>query len=465
MTGQVLLVVSVGIPWVLAAVLALLDGRKRWVGLLAAAGLGAGLVSLAWLTSVVLREGPVSTVAGGWPANVGITLRADALGLAFALVCVGVILASLLYELALGVRWRTFPAVVLLVAAGLTGLFLTGDAFNFYVFFEISMTASFALVSYREGDSQVRAAFIFTVVNLLGSVLFLIGVASLYTVTGSLDMRVIGERTDALDPASVVAIAALIFAAFCLKLGLFPFHFWLPAVYVGSHASVAAILSGALANIGGYGLLRFGGDVLPRELQFGSSAMLVLGTASIIYGAVQAISRRDTSEVMAYSAIGQVGYVLLALGVGGPVGFTAAVLYSVVNSLNKGVVFLASGLRGPLVGGAFAVGAFSIAGVPPAAGFVGKVAVFKAALAQGSLPVSLALVALIFFGGALSFLYSFQVYQRRFVRPGEEGKPSPRAARFLVVALATLLVLLGLWPEPLVYLSEAAASTLIGGPR
>ena len=465
MTGQVLLVVSVGIPWVLAAVLALLDGRKRWVGLLAAAGLGAGLVSLAWLTSVVLREGPVSTVAGGWHANVGITLRADALGLAFALVCVGVILASLLYELALGVRWRTFPAVVLLVAAGLTGLFLTGDAFNFYVFFEISMTASFALVSYREGDSQVRAAFIFTVVNLLGSVLFLIGVASLYTVTGSLDMRVIGERTDALDPASVVAIAALIFAAFCLKLGLFPFHFWLPAVYVGSHASVAAILSGALANIGGYGLLRFGGDVLPRELQFGSSAMLVLGTASIIYGAVQAISRRDTSEVMAYSAIGQVGYVLLALGVGGPVGFTAAVLYSVVNSLNKGVVFLASGLRGPLVGGAFAVGAFSIAGVPPAAGFVGKVAVFKAALAQGSLPVSLALVALIFFGGALSFLYSFQVYQRRFVRPGEEGKPSPRAARFLVVALATLLVLLGLWPEPLVYLSEDAASVLVGGPR
>jgi multicomponent Na+:H+ antiporter subunit D len=465
MTGQVLLVVSVGIPWVLAAVLALLDGRKRWVGLLAAAGLGAGLVSLAWLTSVVLREGPVSTVAGGWPANVGITLRADALGLAFALVCVGVILASLLYELALGVRWRTFPAVVLLVAAGLTGLFLTGDAFNFYVFFEISMTASFALTSYREGDSQVRAAFIFTVVNLLGSVLFLIGVASLYTVTGSLDMRVIGERTDALDPASVVAIAALIFAAFCLKLGLFPFHFWLPAVYVGSHASVAAILSGALANIGGYGLLRFGGDVLPRELQFGSSAMLVLGTASIIYGAVQAISRRDTSEVMAYSAIGQVGYVLLALGVGGPVGFTAAVLYSVVNSLNKGVVFLASGLRGRLVGGTFAVGAFSIAGVPPAAGFVGKVAVFKAALAQGSLPVSLALVALIFFGGALSFLYSFQVYQRRFVRPGEEGKPSPRAARFLVVALATLLVLLGLWPEPLVYLSEAAASVLVGGPR
>jgi multicomponent Na+:H+ antiporter subunit D len=462
-TSQVLLVLPVGIPWVLAAVLALLDGRRRWVGLLAAAGLGAGFVSLVWLAFVVLTEGPITTVAGGWPENVGISLRADALGVVFALVCIGIILVSLLYELPLGVRWRAFPALVLLVAAGLTGLFLTGDAFNFYVFFEISMTASFVLTGYREEDYQVRGAFVFAVVNLLGSVLFLIGIAALYSITGSLDMRVIAERTDVLEPSSVIGIAALIFAAFCLKLGLFPFHFWLPAVYVGSHAPVAAILSGALANIGSYGLLRFGGGILPRELEFGSTAVLVLGTASIIYGALQAISRRDTSEVMAYSAIGQVGYVLLALGVGGPAGYAAAVLYSVVNSLNKGVVFLAAGLRGPLVGGAFAVGAFSIAGVPPAAGFVGKIAVFKAAIAEDSLPVSLALVGLIFLGGALSFLYSFQVYQRRFMKPGSEGKPSPRAARWLVVALAALVVLLGLWPEPLVYLSEAAADVLVGG--
>ncbi len=462
--SQVLLVLPAGIPWVLAALLALLDGRRRWIGLLAAAGLGATFVSLVWLAFAVLREGPLETVAGGWPEGVGITLRADPLGVTFAAVSVGVILVSLLYEVSLGVRWRTFPALVLLVAAGLNGLFLTGDAFNFYVFFEISMTASFILAGYREEDYQVRGAFIFAVVNLLGSVVFLIGIAALYSITGSLDMRVIAERTDVLDPSSVIVIAAVIFAAFCLKLGLFPFHFWLPAVYVGSHAPVAAILSGALANIGSYGLLRFGAGILPRELEFGSVVVIVLGSASIIYGALQAISRRDTSEVMAYSAIGQVGYVILAIGIGGPVGYTAAVLYSVVNSLNKGVVFLAAGLRGPLVGGAFAVGAFSIAGVPPAAGFVGKIAVFKAAVAEGSLFASLALVALIFVGSALSFLYSFQVYQRRFIAPQENpGKPSPLAARLLVVALAALVVLLGLWPEPLVALSEAAADVLSSG--
>ena len=465
-TGQVLLVLPIGIPWVLAAVLALLDGRRRWVGILAAAGLGAGFVSLVWLAFVVVREGPVEMVAGGWPEGVGITLRADPLSVTFALVSVAVILISLLYEVALGVRWHVFPALVMLVAAGLSGLFLTGDVFNFYVFFEISMVASFVLAGYREEDYQVRAAFVFAVVNLLGSTVFLGGVAALYGITGSLDMRQIAERVDTLDPGGVIIIGAVIFAAFSLKLGLFPFHFWLPAVYVGSHAPVAAILSGALANIGGYGLLRFGAGILPRELELGSVAVLILGSASIIYGALQAISRRDASEVMAYSAIGQVGYVILAIGIGGPMGYAAAVLYSVVNSLNKGVVFLAAGLRGPLVGGAFAVGAFSIAGVPPAAGFVGKIAVFKAAIAAGSLSVSLALVALILVGSALSFLYSFQVYQRRFMKPRSPAEASdkadPPAARWLVVALAALVVLVGLWPGPLVTLSEAAAAVLAG---
>lgn len=461
-TNHVLVVLPVAIPWVLAAVLALLNGRRRWIGLLAAAGLGTCFASLVWLATSVLREGTVTTIAGGWTEGAGILLRADALGVIFALVSVAVILIALLYEISLGVRWRLFPALLLLITAGLNGLFLAGDAFNFYVFFEIAMTASFILTGYREEDHQMRAAFIFAVVNLLGSVIFLAGIAALYTITGSLDMTVITARAQLLDPGGVIIIGAAIFAAFCLKLGLFPFHFWLPAVYVGSHAAVAAILSGALANIGSYGLLRFGAGILPRELKLGSGAVLILGTMSIVYGALQAVSRRNTSEVLAYSAIGQVGYVILALGIGGPVGYTAAILYSVVNALNKGVLFLAAGLRGPLVSVAFAIGAFSVAGVPPAAGFLGKLAVFKAGIAADTLAVSLALVALIFLGGALSFLYSFQIYQRRFMASNDKVEPSPLAARIVVTGLATLLLIVGIFPEPLVLFSETAAGVLTG---
>ncbi len=461
-----LVVLPAGIPWVLAALVALLDGRRPRVGWLAVAGLGASLASLIWLTLRTLSEGPIQTVAGGWPAEIGIALRADALGTTFAAVSVGVIMVSLVYEVLAGVRSRTFPALVLFLAAGLSGLFLTGDVFNFYVFFEISMTAAYVLTGYREQDYQVRAAFIFAIVNLLGSVLFLIGAAALYHVTGSLNMQVVADRIGAVAPGSSIVIAAVIFVAFCLKLGLFPFHFWLPAVYVGSHAPVAAILSGALANIGSYGLLRFGAGILPGGLEFAGVVVLVLGISSIIYGALQAIGRHATNEVMAYSAIGQAGYILIALAIGGPVGYAAAVIYAVMNSMNKALVFLASGLRGPLAGAAFAVGAFSIAGVPPAVGFVGKLALFKASIGVAGSVGSAALIALIFFGSALSFLYSFQVYQRAYLKPerSEKGKPSPMAARVLAIMLAALVILAGLWPEPLLVLGEGAAAVLMGGP-
>ncbi len=464
-----MLVLSVGIPWVFAAALALLDGRRPWVGWLAAAGLGMSFVSLVALGVLVLREGPVEMVAGGWPAGVGIVLRADILGIVFAAVSVGVILASLVYEVPIGVRSRTFPALLLFVAAGLSGLFLTGDIFNFYVFFEVSMTAAFVLAGYRERDYQVRGAFIFAIVNLLGSVVFLIAVAALYNVTGTLEMASVAERVSRVSPNSMITIAVAIFVAFSLKLGLFPFHFWLPAVYIGSNPPVAAILSGALANIGSYGLLRFGGSILSKELELGMTAVLVLGSASIIYGALQAVSRREKTEVLAYSAIGQVGYVLLALGIGGPVGFAAAVIYAVTNSLNKVLLFLVAGLRGPLVGASFAVGAFSLTGIPPAVGFVGKVAVFKAALAAGGTGEAAVLVAVIFLGGALSFVYAFQLYQRAFlawepVGGYRQGKTSPRAARALVVTLAVLVLAMGLWPEPLLVLGEGAAAALAESP-
>lgn len=464
MTDAALISLPVGIPWVFAALMALLDGRKRWVGVLAATGLGLGLIFLTILAAVVLRSGPVEMTGGGWPIDVGITLRADALGITFALASGVIIFIALLYEVALGVHWRAFPALALFIAAGLTGLFLTGDTFNFYVFFEIAMTAAFILTGYRETDDQVRGAFIFALVNLIGSVLFLSGVAALYSVTGSLDMTVVAERVGLLESRSVIAIAAIIFAAFCLKLGLFPFHFWLPTVYVGSHAPVAAILSGALANIGAYGLLRFGGDILPREFGFGAPVIILMGAASVLYGSLQAVSRRNATEVLAYSAIGQAGYVLIALGIGGPAGYAAAILYAVLNSLTKGAMFLATGIRGSVAGIAFAVGALSVCGVPPLAGFLGKFAIFQATTSLPSRTATLALVVLVFVGSALSFIYSFQVYQRRFLKPAEGFQaPPPLLTRAVVIALAVLLVGLGIWPEPLIALSQTAAAVLSAG--
>jgi len=450
-----MLAAGLGVTWLAAAVLAALDGRRRWVGWLGVTALAAALGAVVLLGFEVLQDGPVAMVPGGWPAEVGIRLRADALGVLFAALSLAVLLAALSYEVIHGVDSRTFPAVVLFMAAGLTGLFLTGDVFSFYVFFEISMISAYVLTAYGEAR-QAGAAFVFAVVNLLGSFLFLIGVASLYHVTGTLEMGAIATRMAEVQANTAILIAVTVFVAFSVKLGLFPFHFWLPAVYIGSRPATATILSGALANIGSYGVLRFGADVLSAELRFGATVILVLGAASIVYGALQAVSRRSAGEVLAYSTIGQVGYVLVALGIGGPIGFGAAVLYAVVNALNKTLLFLANGLRGWLVGGAFAIGAFSVVGVPPTAGFFGKVALFQAGIEARSG----VLVGLVFLGGALSFLYMFQIYQHDFWRGERTEEPSTPGNRALVAGLAAMVVALGLWPEPLLAMSSAAAETL-----
>ena len=392
-----------------------------------------------------------------WPPGVGITLRADALGVLFALLSVLVVLAATIHEVAGGVRERPFPGLVVLLAAGLTGLFLTADLFNFYVFFELALTASYVLATYGGSRQALGAALVFTAVNLLGTFVFLISVAGVYHVTGTLGMAQIGQRMNDVDPNAALILAVGFFVAFSVKLGLFPFHFWLPTVYTGARPAVAAILSGGLANIGAYGLLRFGVILLPRELQLAAPALIAIGGASILYGGILAISRSSTSEVLAYSAIGQVGYVLVAIGVGGPVGFAAAILYTVVNSLNKTLLFLTGAMRGAFVGAVFAIGALSVAGVPPAVGFIGKLELFSAVADR---PI---LLALLFLGSALSFIYVFQVYQLDFWRTERTGRASRWPQQAVLLVLAVLILGTGLWPEPLLLITDAAAEALIGG--
>jgi multicomponent Na+:H+ antiporter subunit D len=456
------LALALFVPWAAGAVLVALDGRRRIVGWLAVGTLAGQIAALVSLGVQVLPGRAVQTVTGGWPADVGIVLRADSLGVMFALVSGVMLLAAAVQSVLEGVQDRTFPGLVLLLATGLNGLFLTGDMFNFYVFFEIAMTAAYVLTTYGGGRRELSAALVFAAVNLLGSSVFLLAIAGVYRVTATLAMDSIALRMADAEPNAAILIAVGFFIAFGVKLGLFPFHFWLPTVYTGARPAVAAILSGALANIGAYGLIRFGAGLLPKELELGATALILIGCASIVYGGVLAISRRDPAETLAYSAIGQVGYVLVALGVGGPVGLAAAVLYALVNSLNKTMLFLAVGVRGPLISAVFALGALSVAGMPPAVGFLGKLALVH----TGIVARSPALVALLVAGSALSFVYMFQMYQHEFWRTTGPGHASRWPLQLLPAMLAVLVLAAGLWPEPLLALSRDAAALLSrGGDR
>ena len=451
------LAVSLLVPWAAGILLVLLDGRRRLVGWLSVAALSGNLAALAVLATSVLAEGPVAVTSGRWPPGVGITLRADALGALFALLSALPLLAAMLHEVLDGVRDRVFPGLVVLLAAGLTGVFLTGDLFNFYVFFELAMTASYLLATYGGTRRELGAALVFATVNLLGTFVFLLSVAGVYHVTGTLDMAAIAVRMTDVEPSAAVLIAVGFFVAFSVKLGLFPFHFWLPTVYTGARPAVAAILSGGLANIGAYGLLRFGAELLPRELALAATPLIIIGCASILYGGVLAVSRRTAGETLAYSAIGQVGYVLVAIGVGGAVGLAAAVLYTVVNALNKTLLFLSAQMRGALVGAVFVLGALSVAGMPPLAGFVGKLELFRAA---GTNP---ALLGVLFLGSALSFVYVLQIYQYDFWRGGRTGPVSGLPQQAVVAGLAVVVLAAGVWPEPLLAVGHDAAQVLAGG--
>ncbi len=447
------------VPWAAGIALIVLDGRRRIVGWAAVAAGAATAILVAALAREVLVAGPVGFTTGSWPQGVGIALRADALGITFAMLSIAMLGAALVHEVLGGVHDREFPGLVLLLATGLIGAFLTADLFNFYVFFELALAASYVLATYGRTPRALGAGLVFTAVNVVGTFVFLLSVASVYHVTGSLDMTKIAERMAVADPNASILIAVGFFVAFGVKLGLFPFHFWLPTVYTGSRPAIAAILSGAVANIGAYGLLRFGGELLPRELELAAGALIVVGAASIVYGGVLAISRVTAGEMLAYSAIGQIGYVLVAIGIGGPVGFGAAILYSIVNAANKTMLFLTAGARGALIAAVFALGALSIAGVPPAAGFIGKLELFRAVAAN---PV---LVGLFLLGSLLSFVYAFQIYQFEHWREDAPMVSSGWRAQAVPVVLGGMVLAIGVWPEPLLALSTAAAQVLAGPAR
>lgn len=442
------LVLPLAIPWVLAPALALVDGRRRGVVALAAAGLVAVVAALAALLPAALSGAPAEVVTGGWPQGIGIRLRADALTLAFALPTAALLLAAMLHA-AGRPGTRSLPALVLFLAAGETGLFLAGDAFTFYVFFEVAMAAAFAISATGGTRAQIRAGFVFTVVNALGSAVLLVAIATIYVAAGTLDMELAREALHAAPGGVRAGIAALILVALGLKLGLLPFHHWVPLVYRCALPAVAAILAGPLVSVATYGLVRFGAGVLPGELARAAPLLAVLGAATLLYGALAAVTRGSPVEALAWTSIAEPGYVLVALAAGTAAGNAAAVLYAIVISAEKTLLFLASGSRGPVASASWAVGAFSVAGIPPTPGFAAKLALLAALLAAGRPLLAGVVVA----SAGMVLVALFRTYPRAF-----RGEPEPAGARARAVALAlaAALVLAGLVPGPILQLSRAA---------
>jgi multicomponent Na+:H+ antiporter subunit D len=443
--------------WLSAIAFCLLDGTRRSVGLLALfvllATLGVDvLLALDAASGQVLED-----VTGRWSAGVGIRLHVDALSALFALCATLVLVAVLTHELVAGVKARVFPSLILFLAAGLHGLFFTGDAFNFYVFFELSMVSAFALAAYGHDPAALRATWVFVMANLVGSVLLLVSITSLYDLTGTLDLVHMAERADLLEGTQLLVPGALLFAALALKLGLFPFHAWLPPVYRDTRPAVAAAFAGALSLVGSYGLLRLGLGVFRTELVAAGPLLTGLGAASVLYGTLLGLHRYRPAEAVAYAAIAHAGYLMIAVGIGGPTGVIAALWLTVAGALDKSALFLS--LETPGSAGRFAhiVAAMSSVGIPLTAGFLGKLYLVRAVALDEQWVALVAVIA----AGAMSIPLLFRAYDL-LSGPSRDALPHRwRAA--ISVGLAAVLLFIGVVPAPLTSLMHAAAAAL-GAP-
>ncbi len=444
--------------WFVGAALLIADGRRPYAIGVALTTFAAVFVGDVFLLVEQMRGAPVyEAVTGGWPAGIGIRLHADRMALLFAAVVTLVLGGVLVHEARSGIVSRPFPALLLLLGAGLHGAFLTGDLFNFYVFFELSIVASFGLAAYGYGKAEIRATFIYVAINLFGSVLFLTGIAVLYQARGTLDLEQLAAPTIESERVPAMLAGALVFSALVLKLGLFPFHGWVPVLYSHARPAVAAAMSGALVNLGAYGLLRIGWTALADVRASAGGLLVALGLVAVLYGALLAIRRRRAEEVAAYAAIAHAGYVVLAIGVAGEAGVAAALLVVVSGSIDKAAMFLALE-TGPAARDLVAlVSAGSAAGLPPTAGFIAKVLLFRATLQA---PAPGLATAVFVVASVLSLAAAL-----RFIRVAARAVPNPRAVGAVPLVLAGLSLAVGIWPEPVVRLATEIANELIGGAR
>lgn len=462
----------------------LLGHRTRHQGLLALLVMVAGLVSsLIILAHVWVGGQALSLQVGGWPAPFGISLVGDLLSATLVLMSQLVLTLGVVYGLGANDRvlhTRTYYPLFLTMSAGLTGAFLTGDLFNFFVFAELIVISGAALTALSDDPLGVEAAYKYFYISLLASIFLLLGIGSLYISYGTLNMADLAQRI-ALDPGPpLLSISiVLLIATFMVKSAVFPLHFWQPDFYTASPTAVSAMLSSVVSKLGVYGFLRMTTLLFVGQAEWIRGVLLALGTLGILYGGFSAIGTENVKRMLAYSTIAQVGFILVAIGWGTPLALAAAVVFAFNHSLIKaGMLMLAGavasrapvksaafeavtgiGKTAPALGALFLLGGLALAGIPPTGGFISKLLFFRSGLEAQAF----ALLGLIGMASSLTLIYAIRAFERIWwvpAPPGTEAKA--RGDAWIAPAALTLLVLAsGLWPEPLVRLAQDISAWLV----
>jgi len=444
----------------------------------------------------VLASGPISYAIGGWAPPWGIEYRVDVLN-AFVLLLISGVGAVIMpfarrsidFELPES-KEAWFYCMYLLCLAGLLGVTVTGDAFNAFVFLEVSSLATYALIALGPDRRALVGAFQYLLLGTIGATLYVIGVGFLYLLTGSLNLVDIAARLADLPDGqwkTVMVSLAFVTVGVSLKLALFPLHAWLPNAYAYAPSWVTAFLAATATKVAIYLLVRFYFSVYGvafdwRALPVGE-AFIVLSVAAMFIASAIAVFEPDLKRMLAYSSLAQIGYITLGIGLANQAGLTGGLVHIVNHALMKGALFLALGaiffrvgtvqladLAGigrkmPLTMVAFSIAAFGLVGTPGTSGFISKWYLAVAALDAGRWP----LVFLILASSLITLIYIGRVLEVAWFRP-----PTPAIAHAADPPLSMLLPLLVLAAATIyfgfdtrltAYVAGTAAQTLIWGLR
>ena len=313
-----LLVLPILLPLVTAA-LTLLCWRsvpaQRWISSLGA----TALLAAAILLFVEVRQnGVIASQLGNWPAPFGITLVADLFSAVMVLMAGLIGWVAAIYSLGSVDRQREetgyYPFVHFLLM-GVCGVFLTGDLFNLYVWFEVMLMASFVLMALGGDRFQMEGAFKYVVLNLISSVFFLTGIGIIYGLTGTLNLADLAQQLPLLENQALVTTLAMLFiTTFGIKAGIFPLFFWLPASYHTPPVAVTALFAGLLTKVGIYSLIRVFTLLFVGDLGYTHTILLVLGGLTMVTGVLGAVAQEDIRRLLSFHIISQIGYMVMGLG-------------------------------------------------------------------------------------------------------------------------------------------------------
>jgi len=488
------LLTILGSPLAAAVWLAALGKRGARI-----AGYVAALASLLSLSATfallpALNRGASPTLVQNWIPTAGISLRLrlDWLTLPFLITEAGVTLIAILYAWGYhhaDQRTGYYYALLLVFAVGMSGTTLADSSFLFYIFWELMLIASCAMiVVWGEGEHRGAVAIKYFIFTHLGSLGVLIALLLLYNVAGNDSFAALRAGVE-LAPRLVTTVILLFILGFSVKMAVFPLHLWLPDAHTVAPMSVTIMLAAAMLSMGTYGILRFPMTVFDRDQMMPFALpMMIAGVVSEIYGALMALAEQDVKRIIAYSSVSQMGYILFGLGTLTERGVIGATLHVIYHAIVKALLFMCVGLvvratrrrkiqelgglakAMPLAAVCTGVGALSIAGTPPFCIFDSEWMIFGAGFQTPHLVLSILAV----FGSLLTVAYALWFWARIFLGrlpdpPLEwalEGRALPRSPLAMVVptvALSVLALIEGLLPAPVVNWVTQELPLLLGG--